>query len=117
MGPPTKAEDIAKKIFNHLKIFQYLEDVREHDKKVWSTFISSPVKLNDNINIKFLKKWDEDQNFCEGNAKHWDIKDQVISEQQFVEFFVKDAEEEDNAALGGRGLIDDLLQDMQVIRL
>ena len=56
MGPPTKAEDIAKKIFNHLKIFQYLEDVREHNKNVWSTFISPPVKLNDNINIKFLKR-------------------------------------------------------------
>ena len=116
MGPPTEAEHIAKTIFYHLQMFQYLEDVRKHDKKAWSTFMSHSVNFNDNINIDFLKKWDEDQNSCEGNAKHWDVKDEAISEKQFVELFVKDAAEEDNV-FGGRGLIESLLSSMGVILL
>ena len=100
IGPPTEDEDIAKKIFNSLQMFQYLEDVRNYDEKPWSTFIPHSVKLNDKINVEFLKRWDKDQNSCEGNVNNWKLKEEAISERTFVEFFVK----EDNAVFGGRGV-------------
>ena len=106
MGPITEDEDIAKKIFSHLQMFQYLDDLRQHDEKIWSTFKSHSVKLNDKINVEFLRKWDEKMGkLGEGNAKHWDFKEQqAIHEKQFVEFYVKDVAEDDDV-FGGRGLI------------
>ena len=85
-------------------MFQYLEDVRKHDETMLSTFKPHSVKLNDKINVEFLKKWDKAQNLGRGNAQHWNFKEESIDVNQFVEFFVRDIEDE-GPVYGGRGCI------------
>ena len=99
---PNENENIAKTLFNHLQMFQYLEDVRNEDEKILSTFKAHSVKLNDKINVEFLKRWDKDQNLGAGNVKHWKLREESISEQQFIGNYIQDHNTEgDDDVFGG----------------
>ena len=108
----AEKEEIAKKIFNHLQFFQYLEDVRKHDENILSIFKPIFVELHDKINVEFLKQWDKAQNSGRGNAQHWNFKEESVDVNQFVELFVRDIE--DNSPSYGAG---DCILSIEVILL
>ena len=80
--------DIAKIIFNHLQIFQYLKDLKEHDKRLISNYRPLSVTLDPRLKMAFLKDWDNDREFGEGNMKGWNLEGEYMDKRTFVMNFV-----------------------------
>ena len=80
--------DMAKIIFNHLQIFQYLKDLKEHDKRLISNYRPLSVTLEPRLKMTFLKDWDNDQELGEGNMKGWNLEGEYMDEDTFVRNFV-----------------------------
>ena len=63
IGPITEDEDITKKIFNHLLMFQYLQDLKKHDEHILSTFKSvHSVVFSEHLKVDFLNEWSREKN-------------------------------------------------------
>ena len=77
---------IAECIFNHLQIFQYLEDLKKHDKRLISNYLPLSVKFNDTLSTKFLTDWNENQLWGNGNIDDWNLQD-ALTKESFIEKF------------------------------
>ena len=83
---PEECENfiIAERIFNHLQIFQYLEDLKNHDKRLISNYLPLSVKFNDTLSTKFLTDWNENQLWGNGNIDDWNLQD-ALTKESFIE--------------------------------
>ena len=77
---------IAEGIFNHLQIFQYLEDLKQHDKRLISNYLPLSVKFNNTLSTKFLTEWNENQLWGKGNIDDWNLQD-ALTKESFIEKF------------------------------
>ena len=75
-------------IFNHLQIFQYLKDLKEHDKRLISNYMPLSVNFDPRLNVKFLKDWDSKQELGKGNMKGWNLEGEYVDKHTFVRNFV-----------------------------
>ena len=80
--------NIAKCIFNHLQIFQYIEDLQNHDIRLMSNYLPLSVTLNEELRIKFLKDWSKDKLWGKGNIEDWNLEGDAMSKESFIENFV-----------------------------
>ena len=83
---PEECENfiIAEGIFNHLQIFQYLEDLKNHDKRLISNYLPLSVKFSDTLSMEFLKDWNENQLWGNGSFDDWNLQD-ALTKQSFIE--------------------------------
>ena len=80
--------DMAKIIFNHLQIFQYLKDLKEHDKRLISNYMPLSVTLDPRLKMTFLKDWDNDIEFGKGITQGWNLEGEYMDKVTFIRNFV-----------------------------
>ena len=81
-------EEIAKSIFSHLLMFQYLEDLKKHHLQVLSIFKSvHKVSFSENLRVDFLIKWSKERNVAVEHAEDWTFstEEDPITKHKFVE--------------------------------
>ena len=97
---------VAQKIFNHLQMFQFYRDLGEYDKTLISVFKQHSFKLNDDLDVEFLKKWmkefSKDEKCGEGYIDKWSLPSNKISRNEFVTKFEKIFV--DDIEYGGQGM-------------
>ena len=87
---PEQCEElrIANSIFNHLQIFQYLEDLQNHDKRLMSNYLPLSVTLCDELRINFLKEWNQNQLWGKRSIEDWSLQGDFITKESFIKKFV-----------------------------
>ena len=105
---------IAQCIFNHLQIFQYLEDLENHDKRLMSNYLPLSVTLNKELRITFLKDWRKNWGWGKRNIEDWNLEGDAMSKESFIENFVGSVIAEHNNQSGERS-IGGLIQSMLVM--
>ena len=73
---------------NHLQIFQYLKDLKEHDKRLISNYMPLSVTLDPRLKIRFLKDWDNDVEFGKGIMQGWNLEGEYMDKVTFIRNFV-----------------------------
>ena len=87
---PEQCEElrIANSIFNHLQIFQYLEDLQNHDKRLMSNYLPLSVTLCDELRITFLKEWNQNHLWGKRSIEDWNLQGDFITKESFIKKFV-----------------------------
>ena len=69
-------------------MFQYLQDLKEHDEGLMSNFLPHSVDLSPCLRIEFLINWDKNLNLICGNTEDWKLEGDNIGENQFIQNFL-----------------------------
>ena len=87
---PEQCEElgIADSIFNHLRMFQYFEDLQKHDKRLMSNYLPLSVTLCDELRINFLKEWNQNQLWGKRSIEDWSLQGDFITKESFIKKFV-----------------------------
>ena len=87
---PEQCEElgIADSIFNHLRMFQYFEDLQNHDKRLMSNYLPLSVTLCDELRITFLREWNQNQLWGKRSIEDWSLQGDFITKESFIKKFV-----------------------------
>ena len=88
---PERCEEIriANSIFNHLRMFQYFEDLQKHDKRLMSNYLPLSVTLSDELRITFLKEWNQNQLWGKRSIDDWTLQGDVMTKESFINNYVE----------------------------
>ena len=76
-------------------MFQYLEDLKNNDNSILSTFYFYRIENDKPLSEHFLKKWLEDQGLGDGNVRNWNFEGGIINEDQFVQNIANDSTQDE----------------------
>ena len=69
-------------------MFQYFEDLQKHDKRLMSNYLPLSVTLCDELRIKFLKDWNQNQLWGKRSIEDWGLQGDVMTKESFIKSYV-----------------------------
>ena len=84
-----KKDSVADKIFNHLQMFQFYQELKYYDQTLVGGFMGGLIQhsfsASEELNVQFLRDWDKK---CDkSNTTDWDLTGKTISRSKFAKQF------------------------------
>ena len=76
-------------------MFQYLQDLKNNDKSILSTFNFYRIENDKPLSGHFLKKWLEEEYIGDENIRNWNFEEGNINEDQFVQNIANDSTQDE----------------------
>ena len=94
MDPRIEEEWLLEIIFQHLVMFQYYKDLKEHDNYIANLLKCEPKEVRENIDYNFLKAWIEkcaihksDNKKLQRLESRKDMRMEPLKKQDFITLF------------------------------
>ena len=98
MDPRIEEKRLLGIIFQHLVMFQYYKDLKEHDNYISNLFKCEPKEVREDIDYDFLKTWiekcaihksDNKKLQCLDSLK--DMRKEPLKKTDFIKLFVENS--------------------------